>query len=54
MDKQQQMFESWAVDNGYDDLTKYDRGVYTNNSTEDAYYGFLGALSVVRNFVTGF
>lgn len=52
MDKQQEMFEEWAVKNGYENLEK-DCGVYTDEETENAYYGFRGALSVVRNFAWG-
>lgn len=52
MKSHQKMFETWAASEGYD-LTKRDGTIYVNDETEHAYYGFLGALGVVKQFVVG-
>lgn len=52
MDSRHKLFEQWAIKNEYNNLDKQN-GVYVDEETENAYYGFLGALDVIKNFAWG-
>jgi hypothetical protein len=52
MDSRYKLFEQWAIKNEYNNLDKQN-GVYVDEETENAYYGFLGALDVIKNFAWG-